>query len=127
MLNKKTIQKLSYFKAQKGATTIMLAFFIMNVLLITSLTTASIMIFDIKMSAEIANSIPAFYAADSAAEKCLYQARILADNLECNANPGSTSVSLYGGTVVTGATRVGSVITSVGQFVGTQRKVEIFW
>ena len=127
MLNEKIKNKWECSNLQKGATTILLAFFIMSILLIISLTAAGIMIFDIKMSAEIANSMSAFYAADAAAEKCLYQARILSDGTGCNPDPGSTSVSLYGGTVVPVATRTDGTIRSTGQFQGTQREVELNW
>lgn len=128
MFKGKVSKKFTYFKTQKGATTILLAFFVMNVLLITSLTAANVMVFNIKMSADIANSIPAYYAADAAAEKCLYQMRIIVDGVTgCSADGGLTSVSLYGGTVTPVATRASSKITSVGQYKGTQRKVEISW
>jgi len=128
MSSRKTIIDTKYFNGQKGATTILLAFFVMNVLLITSLTAASVMIFDIKMSADIANSIPAYYAADAAAEKCLYQMRIIDDGITgCSADGGSASVSLYSGTVMPSATRASSKINSIGQYKGTQRKVEVSW
>lgn len=111
---------------QKGATTILLAFFVMNVLLIIGLTAGSVMMLDIKMSAEIANSIPAFYAADAAAEKCLYQARYLSDNLECNRNVGAASVSLTNGASAT-ASRQNVRINAAGNFGQTRRSLELSW
>lgn len=126
MLNKKTIfYDLNHSRSQRGATTILLAFFVMNVLLLISLAAASIAILNIKMLEGIADPVLAFYAADAAAEKCLYELRVLADGSGCGADPGSTSASLYGGTVIPVATRAGNIITSVGKFKETQRKVEV--
>ncbi len=121
MSNKKTIfYGLSRFGLQKGAITILLSFFIMNVLLLISLTAASVMIFNIRMSAEIADSVPAFYAADAGSELCLYQARIPAD---CSATMTLSNGATFNARSVLGANRV----DSKGTYGGASRDIEVTW
>ncbi len=67
------IHILKFPKKERGAVSIMLALMVMMIILIVTLTVANIMVFEIKMSREISNDIPAFYAADSGAEQCLYE------------------------------------------------------
>ena len=97
----------------------MLAFFIMNALLLISLTAASIMIFETKMSSEIADSIPAFYAADAGVELCLYQIRTL--GTAC-----STVETLNNGATFNASSSV-SVIDSSGSYGGASRGIEVSW
>ncbi|MFH1712567.1 MAG: hypothetical protein ABH896_00040 [Candidatus Jacksonbacteria bacterium] len=121
MSNKKTIFYGSgHLGAQRGATTILLAFFIMNVLLLISLTAANIMIFDIRMSAEIANSVPAFYAADAGSEWCLYQVRIL------EAVPCSVAKTLSNGATFN-ATSGANLVNSAGTYGNIKRDIEVTW
>ncbi len=102
------------------------------------------MVFEIKMTRDIANSIPAFYAADAGAERCLYQARCgllsptltectdqigMSKNQGCAVVPGSIAVyGLSNSASVNQALRTAAnQITSKGIFSGTNRKVEINW
>jgi len=119
----------SIFNCEQGATTIMLAFFVMSALLMVSLTASGIMIYQIQMSRDIANSIPAFYAADAGAEECLYQARKEVDNQECNKNNGDLSPSpgILSNGAQFDANRQNKTITAWGTFGGTRRKVELTW
>ena len=122
-------QKLKFpklnFKEERGATTILLSFFVMSTLLMIALTAASIMIYQIQMSKEIANSVPAFYAADAGAEKCLYQARLEVD--ECAVIGGSVSSVLDNGAQFSATRSAGNKIISWGIFNNTKRQVEITW
>ena len=122
--------KNSQLKTEQGAITIMLAFFVVSAMLMISLTAASVMIYQIQMSKDIANSIPAFYAADAAAEECLYQVRKWADGQECN-NQNSGSLSPSPGALSNGAQfeagRQNETITAWGTFNGTRRKIELTW
>lgn len=112
--------------AERGATTLIITFFVLTTILMIALTAASVMVFEIRMAKEIGDSIPAFYASDAAAEKCLYQARRLDDDLECNRNVGSTSVTLDNGATAT-AERKNTQINASGTFAQTRRSVELDW
>lgn len=122
MFNKKIIfSELGQAGYQRGATAILLAFFIMNILLLVSLTAASIMIFNIRMSAEIADSVPAFYAADAGSELCLYQMRILGSGF-C-----SVSATLSNGATISASNTAGNKINSKGTYKAASRNIEIAW
>ena len=97
----------------------MLAFFIMNILLLVSLTAASITIYDIKMSAEIADSVPAFYAADAGSELCLYQVRI--SGIVCSA-----AMTLSNGATVSASSDANKVLSG-GIYKNVSRKIEVTW
>ena len=111
----------------RGATTILLAFFVMNVLLMMGLTTASIMVYQIQMSKEMANSVPAFYAADAGAEQCLYQARKAAPGSGCAINDSPIQITLNNGATSQAVVTGGNKINSSGSFGGTRRSVELSW
>lgn len=112
--------------AERGATTLIITFFVLTTILMIALTAASVMVFEIRMAKEIGDSIPAFYASDAAAEKCLYQARRLDDDLECNRTVGATSVTLDNGASAT-AERQNARINASGTFAQTRRSVELDW
>ena len=121
MVRKKEKKQVS----QRGATTILLAFFVMGILLMMALAAASIMVYQIQMSKEIANSVVAFYAADAGAEKCLYQARKGAAGEGC-AEIGNLVQMTLGNSAVSQAVRNGDgKIVSSGSFGGTKRSVEL--
>ncbi len=122
MSNKKIIfYELSHAGFQRGATAILLSFFIMNILLLVSSAAASIMILNIRMSAEIADSVPAFYAADAGSELCLYQVRIL--EVACSA-----AMALSNGATFNASSVLGSgLVNSKGSYGGASRDVEITW
>lgn len=103
----------------------MLSFFVLSVLLLISLTAASVMIYEIKMSLEISNSVPAFFAADAGAEKCLYQARL--ETGECSVIGGATSVALNNGASAVATRAAAGRIVSGGNFNSTKRQVELTW
>jgi len=120
MSSKKTIfSELSQAGFQRGATAILLSFFIMNILLLVSLTAASIMIFNIRMSAEIADSVPAFYAADAGSELCLYQVRIV--GAVCSAVGALSNGAMFNAS--SGVNRV----DSLGTYKTVSRSVEVTW
>lgn len=110
---------------QRGATTILLAFLVMSILLMTALTAAGIMIYQIQMSKEIANSVPAFYAADAGAEKCLYQTRF--ETGECAVVGGQLSATLDNGAEYSVRRSTDNQIISWGIFGTTKRQVELNW
>jgi len=114
-------------KNQKGATTILLAFFVMTVILMIAFSTAGVMVYEIKMSQEIANSVPAFYAADAGMEKCLYEARKLEDGTGCNSVGGTAVINLSNGAAVTAVRGEENKIQSSGTYADTKRNIEATW
>jgi len=115
-------------KTEQGATAILMSVFILSIILLVSLTAANIMVAEIKMSREIANSIPAFYAADAGAEQCLYQARkgVATDICSWPAN-GIINITLGNGATAVAQRSRDIQITSSGSFSQTNRKIEIGW
>ena len=94
-----------------------------------SFTAASIMIYQIKMSREAANSILAFYAADAGAEKCLYQSRVLPANSgeDCTKNNRTIQINLSNGSVGFAEMKNANKLQAWGTYGSTQRQVELTW
>ncbi|TSC53161.1 MAG: hypothetical protein LiPW39_418 [Parcubacteria group bacterium LiPW_39] len=118
-------------KTEYGATAILTATFVLTIILLIALTAASVMIFEIKMAREIANSTSAFFAADAGTEKCLCQVRKNAVFSDCTGGcasvGGSTSFGLDNGASVTAKRTASKKIESTGSFSQTIRKVELNW
>ena len=138
------------FQNQKGATSVLIVTFILSIILLVSLSAATIMLAEIKMSRQLTDSIPAFYAADSGAERCLYQARCadlgpLATD-ECKDEVGNSlnqfCAKKTNGDQITSATESLTFVNSSayvaqrdleervwssGNYKGTERSVEIEW
>jgi hypothetical protein len=113
---------------QRGATTIMLASFVMVIILMIAASAAAIMAYQIKMSREIANSIPAFYAADAAAEKCLYETRKLGEGEgNCTVIGGAITMTLTNGAVGLATRTAENQIKATGEFGQTLRNVQLDW
>ncbi len=141
-MNKINTKKYS-FDWQRGAIALLISFFVMTIMLLIGLTAASIMVIEIKMSRDIANSIPAFFAADAGAERCLYQARCIEKEVptaECGAEagvkPNYQLCAVVGGffeqdldnTASLRADRVGAGnIEAWGEYQGTRRRVDLDW
>lgn len=123
-------------QSQRGAVTILLSFFVMSILLMMALTAAGIMLYQIQMSREVSNSVPAFYAADATIEKCLYQIRkqtlndplfgctIVSGNYSINESLGNGA---YGEAGLWDLTAGSGQLKSYGKFGGTRRNIEITW
>jgi len=124
------IKKMMIKNNQRGATTIFLSFFVMNILLMMALTAASIMIYQLQMSKEVSNSVPAFYAADAITEECLYQVRRLEPNSgnDCT-TVGATAIQAVLDNGASGEASLTAInqIKTFGVFGGTQRNIELVW
>lgn len=112
---------------QAGATTILLAMFVMNIILLIVLAAATIIMYEVKMINEMTNSIPAFYSADAGAEKCLYQVRKETGEGCGDSSARQTSIVLDSGATASAEYNGGSEITSSGLFQKTKRSLEITW
>lgn len=107
----------------------MLSFFVMSIVLMIALAAAGIMIFQIQMSREAADSVAAFYAADAAAEKCLYQLRKLAPDSgnDCTKNNKTIQVNLNNGATGFAEVKGANLLQAWGVFRSTQRNLELTW
>ncbi|OGZ40684.1 MAG: hypothetical protein A3B04_00590 [Candidatus Portnoybacteria bacterium RIFCSPLOWO2_02_FULL_39_11] len=119
-------------KTDQGATTILLAFLVLSVLLMTALTASTIMMYQVQMSRETANSIQAFYTADAMAEECLYQVRTMADDSGDNCTRNNKPIQLLlnlGGYNANGTAwrENNNALKAEGVFQATQRQMELSW
>lgn len=114
-------------KNQKGATAILISVVLLSIILAIALSVANIMVAQIRMAGEISNSIPAFYAADAAAEKCLFQIR-KTKGVECDDSlVAKTVFTLDNGATAEGQKTLVNQIQSSGNFGGTKRSAELNW
>jgi len=108
---------------QKGVISIFLATLILSIISIIAFGISTLMLQQIKMSKQMGDSVVAFYAAESGAERCLYQVRkgsgvcgFTAISLDFDSNAKYTTI--YNGL---------GEIKSTGEFRNTTRKVELNW
>ena len=110
--------------SQKGATSVILAVLILSVLVTIGLGIAVLISQQIRMSGQTGQSVVAFYAADAGAEKCLYEVRKNGaascpyTDIPLDFNNRAKYTTTYNGS---------DTITSIGQFMTTNRKVELSW
>ncbi len=114
-------------KTQKGAAAILMSFFVLTIILLIASTAATIMFFEIKMSREIGNSIPAFYAADAGTEQCLYQIRNSDSGEPCDSTGGTINASLGNGASFIATRTAAETTQSIGTFSATNRKIQTDW
>jgi len=74
---------------QRGAVMVIITLLVLSALFIASIGVAVIMLAQFKMASQSSESVRAYYAADSGAEKCFYQFK--AGSGACGAVGGSTS------------------------------------
>lgn len=129
MMMKINLKNYVMFK-QRGAVTLLVSFFVLTVMMLISFTAASVMTIEIRMSRDIANSIPAFFAADAGAEKCWYQ--VISDSVVGECDTVGTSFnpfppSLDNGAIVTATRFSATELRTEGDYKGTQRNVSLTW
>ncbi len=76
---------------------------------------------------EMASSVPAFYAADAGAEKCLYQVRKTTSEGCDSAASRQTTVSLDNGATGQATFNGAAKINASGVYKDTKRNVEVTW
>lgn len=115
-------------KNQKGASAILISFFIMAVFFLVAMTAGTVTLLQVKMNREIAYSVPAFYAANAALEKCLYQVYQTAPGgTECASLNGTFSLNLSNGAQAAVTRTSSTTAVSIGTFRGVKRVVEANW
>lgn len=111
--------------SQKGAVSILLAILLLSVLLIIGSGIAVLIIQQIKMSGQMGRSVVAYYAAESGAERCLYELRQNGatscpfTDVPLSFNTNAKYTVIYNDGI--------DKIESIGQFMGVSRKVEVSW
>jgi len=112
---------------QQGAISILFAILLLAELSVIGLGIATLTIKQLRMSGQVGQSVVAYYAAEAGAEKCLYQVR-KSTGEGCD-NTGQISETVGSGSYQASytATYSSDTVTSIGQFVSTNRKVELTW
>ncbi len=110
---------------KRGAAAILLAVLIASVVLLIGMSMSSIVISELKLSRGIGESIVAIYAADSGAEKCLFN--IKNDIAPCR-DLNITDSGVLDNQATYQVVRTGSTsLTSLGVSRGISRKVQLSW
>jgi hypothetical protein len=116
-------KKFIFLQKGESGVSLIFALLILAGILATSLGVAVLMLKEIKISTNIGNSVPAYYAAEAGIEKILYDVRY--NGVEPY-NIGETSLGI-GSTFEVKIVDVGPPcrIKSVGSYEGIKRGVEI--
>ena len=120
------MKKILFFKEnnnQSGATAILTTVLILSAVLSLALLLAGAVVKNLHLSFDFKSSVQAFYAADAAAEKCIYQARKAAGS--CANEGGTTDISLSNGATAQAERISLTEIESLGSLRGTNRKIKI--
>ncbi|MBU1255598.1 hypothetical protein KKE74_03580 [Patescibacteria group bacterium] len=115
--------KLNNNISQKGVISILLATLILSIISVIAFGISALMLQQIKMSRQMGDSTVAFYAAESGAERCLYEARKGSDvcnftDIPLDFDSNAKYTVTYNGS---------NKIESTGEFRNTTRKVELNW
>lgn len=112
------------YKNQKGSVAMILSILLLSIVFVIS-TGITVLIFNqIKMSSQIGQSVVAFYAAESGAERCLYDVRKYElsscsySDIQLDFNSNAKYTTTYNNS---------PPIESTGIFVKTSRAVELNW
>lgn len=109
---------------QKGAVAIILTLLILSVISTIGFGISAIMYNQIEISRQSGESVIAFYAADAGAEKCLYEVR---KNAAVNCPYTDVALDFSADATYTTTYNGSNLITSVGKFKNTSRKIELSW
>ncbi|KKS66148.1 MAG: hypothetical protein UV36_C0035G0003 [Parcubacteria group bacterium GW2011_GWC2_42_6] len=113
------------FGSERGATAILISIFVLSSLLLGVLAASSVMVYQMKMSRQITDSIPAFFAAESGAEKCYFQIKEGDDG--CAIVGEGLVINLSNGARATADRTTENQLNSFGVFNNTYRKVQLNW
>jgi len=120
--------KIKNINFQKGAISILFSILLISLLMVISTSVFIIMFQQMKMSGQAGHSVVAFYAAESGAEKCLYQVR---DNtgLGCDVAGGGTITGILDNNQADYETSYNGTneIVSIGKYLETTRRLRLTW
>lgn len=106
---------------ESGATAILTTVLIMSAVLSLALLLTGAVIKNLNLSFDFTESIRAFYAADGAIEKCVYEARKAAG--DCMNVDGTASLVLGNGASGQATRESATIIESLGSFGSANRKI----
>ena len=109
---------------QQGATSILLGILLLSVLIVIGAGISFLMLRQVRLSGEVGRSVVAFYAAESGAERCLYE---IWKNATSSCPFTDISLDFDKQAKYTTSYDGSGTITSIGQFKDTNRKVEVSW
>lgn len=111
---------------QKGAIAIAISVLMLSIVLVISISIYSLMIQQIRASSQLGHSVVAIYAAESGAERCYLDYRIYGavTCLYANTTLDNITDATY---TFTPPFNGSSPIISVGNYLGTNRRIEINW
>lgn len=108
---------------QRGDTAILTTVLIMAAVLSLALILTATITRNLRSTFELKDSVKAFYAADAAAEKCVYQARKSAGS--CVNVGGTVTVSFSNGASAEAGRTTLTTIESLGSLRSTNRKIRV--
>jgi len=120
--------KIKNINSQKGVVSILFSILLLSLLMVISSSIFILMFQQMKMSGQAGHSVVAFYAAESGAEKCLYEVRN-DTGLGCDIPGGGTITGILDNnqadyeTVYNGSNE----INSVGKYLETTRRLKLSW
>ena len=119
--------KLKNINFQKGAVSILFSILLLSLLMIISSSIFILMFQQMKMSRQTGHSVVAFYAAESGAERCLYQIRNNTGT-GCDVIGGGTISDTFSSqanyqTIYNGSDE----INSVGKYLEATRRLRLSW
>lgn len=119
--------KIKNINFQKGAVSILFSVLLLSLLMIISTSVFILMFQQMKMSGQTGHSVVAFYAAESGAEKCLYEIRNDTGS-GCDIPGGGTITNTFTNQANYQTTFNGSnEIISVGKYLETTRRLKLSW
>ncbi len=117
-------KKTDRFLNNKGAVSIMLSLLVLSVLLIISLSIAFVSLQQVRISAQMGQSVVAYYAAEAGIERCLYG---VWQQGEASCSYSNINLSESDAAYTASGSLVSRQISSVGQYQITSRRIEINW
>jgi len=120
--------KIKNINFQKGVISILFSILILSLLMVISTSAFIVMFQQIKMSRQAGHSVVAFYAAESGAEKCLYQVRNKT-GLGCDVAGGGTITGILDNNQADYETSYNGTneIVSIGKYLETTRRLRLTW
>jgi len=116
--------KIKNINSQKGAVSILFSILLLSLLMVISSSIFILMFQQMKMSGQAGHSVVAFYAAESGAERCLYEVRKNGavtcpyTNISLNFNNQAKYTTTYNGS---------NEIISIGKYLETTRRLRLSW
>ncbi len=109
---------------QQGAVAIILTLLILSAITAIGFGVGALAIQQIEASRQAGKSVIAFYTADAGAEKCLYEVR---QNGAGSCPYTDVALDFSADAIYTTTYNGSDTITSIGQFQGASRKIEVTW